>query len=596
MCGIVGYLGNKFNINKDLVHNSIYHRGPDESGYKIFPEVDLYLGMQRLAIIDLKSGKQPISNEDGTVCVVCNGEIFNYQFLRDDLLNKGHKFKSVNSDIEVLVHLYEEYGVKMLDHINGMFAFVIYDSKKKILFGARDRVGLKPLYYHFDSQGLIFSSELKTFKTISSVNLSLDYTSLSDYLSFQYIPSPNTIFNEIKKVDAGNYFIYDIEQKNFYSKKYWELTFNKLNMVTNEMVRDQFFNSVSLWSKADVPISISLSSGIDSTLLLGILNELGLNNITAYTLGFNSDNNNYNENKSSELLASKYNMSHKNIFIDANDILIDYEEMIYSLDEPYSGGFPSWYIYKEIKKDFKVVLTGTGGDELFGNYNKINYFKRGKLINFLKAIINSGNFNISNIRNDNFSYIYPLYFSESAKKNFLNDYVKKHLTHSTYDLIKSKIPINKNFTIDQKISYFDISNQLPDEFLHVTDRFSMYHSVEARTPFLDHNLIEMIYSLPVLNRKDKSYLNEIFPNIISKSRIKENKKGFTIPIEKWLFHDLLPQNEYYFSKSFINDQNIFCFNELSKIRASANSGNIECINKLWNIYNFQMWYKINFNL
>jgi asparagine synthase (glutamine-hydrolysing) len=596
MCGIVGYLGNKFNINKDLVHNSIYHRGPDESGYKIFPEVDLYLGMQRLAIIDLKSGKQPISNEDGTVCVVCNGEIFNYQFLRDDLLNKGHKFKSVNSDIEVLVHLYEEYGVKMLDHINGMFAFVIYDSKKKILFGARDRVGLKPLYYHFDSQGLIFSSELKTFKTISSVNLSLDYTSLSDYLSFQYIPSPNTIFNEIKKVDAGNYFIYDIEQKNFYSKKYWELTFNKLNMVTNEMVRDQFFNSVSLWSKADVPISISLSSGIDSTLLLGILNELGLNNITAYTLGFNSDNNNYNENKSSELLASKYNMSHKNIFIDANDILIDYEEMIYSLDEPYSGGFPSWYIYKEIKKDFKVVLTGTGGDELFGNYNKINYFKRGKLINFLKAIINSGNFNISNIRNDNFSYIYPLYFSESAKKFFLNDYVKKHLTHSTYDLIKSKIPINKNFTIDQKISYFDISNQLPDEFLHVTDRFSMYHSVEARTPFLDHNLIEMIYSLPVLNRKDKSYLNEIFPNIISKSRIKENKKGFTIPIEKWLFHDLLPQNEYYFSKSFINDQNIFCFNELSKIRASANSGNIECINKLWNIYNFQMWYKINFNL
>ena len=375
MCGIVGLTDtNSFHLIPAM-NNLLAHRGPDDSGELIDREHSVALAMRRLAIIDLETGSQPLSNEDESIWVICNGEIYNSPELRRELLNKGHNFKTSNSDIEVLLHLYEENGTDLLHKLNGMFAFVLYDKKKGVLFGARDRIGIKPFYYICKDGKFAFASELKSLLTLPWVSKEINFTSLYHYVSLQFVPAPDSIFTDIKKLPAGHFFRYNLKQKQLDIDKYWDLdvTHFEERSVDEwlEIIRDNLKESVKRWTLSDVPIACSLSGGLDSSSMVGFLAQLGMADIRTYSLGFTSpDEQGCNELPIALKVAKKWGTKHYEIVLEPEKVLEDIKQMVWHLDEPYGGGLPSWYVYERIGRDVKVCLTGTGGDELFGNYGK----------------------------------------------------------------------------------------------------------------------------------------------------------------------------------------------------------------------------------
>ena len=372
MCGIVGFIGKNAPVLLKAMADSLYHRGPDESGEFIDKESKVSLAMRRLSIIDLETGSQPMSNENETIRVVCNGEIYNFKELKKDLVSKGHIFKTHHSDTEVLIHLYEEKGFDMLKCLNGMFAFVIYDKRKHILFGARDRVGIKPLYYSLKQGIFSFASELKTLLLDQEIIKEIDTQSLYDYLSFQCIASPRTIIKGVNKLEPASYFVFDINTRNLKLNKYWDLSFtDEITDIAKavELIREETKRAVVDWSLSDVPIACSLSGGIDSSSIVGILSKYGKKELSTFSLGF-KDVKNIDELKLARHTAQIYNTKHHEVILEPEDVLLDLDKMVECLDEPYGGGIPSWFIFKIMKGKVKVALTGSGGDELFGNYGK----------------------------------------------------------------------------------------------------------------------------------------------------------------------------------------------------------------------------------
>ena len=346
------------------------------------PSTGVHLAMRRLSIIDLSGGHQPMSNEDQNVWIVFNGEIYNHAQLRAQLTAAGHRFRSDHSDTEVLVHLYEEEGEGMVERLNGMFAFVIYDKRKKRLFGARDRAGIKPLYYHRAPGFFAFASELKALLVTPSVSKQLDLQSVSDYLSFQCVPAPRSILKDVQKLPPAHLFSYALDTREFSSRRYWQppCAGTRPAAATEEtclLVREQFTRAVLRWAMSDVPIACALSGGIDSSSIVGVLSQEGIRDLHTFTLGFGSaEGAALDERALARATARRWKTIHHEITIRPRDLLNDLDHMIWHLDEPYGGGLPSWYVFKGMKGIVKVGVTGTGGDELFGNYGKWLRYER----------------------------------------------------------------------------------------------------------------------------------------------------------------------------------------------------------------------------
>lgn len=603
MCGIVGFSGiEDFSLLKRMSDSLIY-RGPDDSGEFIDRERKTALAMRRLSIIDLEGGHQPMSNEDGTVWVVFNGEIFNFKVLRETLMARGHKFKSDHSDTETLVHLYEEKGVSMLSGLNGMFAFVIYDKSKGLLFAARDRTGIKPLYYVLKNGIFLFASELKTLLLYKGIAKDLDYQSLSDYFSLQFVPAPGTIFKDIQKLPAAHYFTFDINSRNLKLQKYWNFPVNDEAIKLGEAiegVKSRLKEAVSDWSLSDVQLACSLSGGIDSSSVLGLLCCSGSNNIQTFSLGFKQrEEQGVDERLLARNTAAYWGVKHQEITLSPDDLLEDLEEMVWHLDEPYAGGLPSWYVFKAMRGKVKVALTGSGGDELFGNYGKWRPYesflwslrRRAKFI----VLDNAPLATLSLMRKYPQGYLYHRYFTEVMKRRYLFARQFSGDTRPSEAYLQGIWGEVKTRSPRDIIPYIDFQLQLPEEFLQMTDRFSMAHSIEARTPFLDHRLVEFVMKIPAALRTRSNNLKylpiEAMKGLLSQEVINAPKKGFVLPIDRWLRGPLREKVEYYLGEGYLRNQKIFSNSFRRSILRPYFRGRKYLDDFVWTIFMFQMWYE-----
>ena len=363
----------------DAMNGIHIHRGPDSAGRYTSVDGKVGLAMRRLSIIDVESGFQPILNEDEDIALVCNGEIFNSPQLRDELEAAGHRFRTRNSDVETIVHLYEEHGTDCLQSLNGMFGFCLHDRKRNIVFGARDRIGIKPLYYRHKPGVLALASELKSLLVLGDFEPAVNRQSLYHYMTLLYVPDADSILEGIKRVPPGHFFIYDISTDTFTLERYWSPGFDIVQRTPEEameFVRQGAREAVGRWTLSDVPIACSLSGGLDSASIVGLLAESGQSRIKTYTLGFSgADEADHNETELAQLVANKWDTEHHEIMLSPDGLLDELIDMVWALDEPYGGGLPSWYVFKMMAKDVKVAMTGSGGDELFGNYHKPKFWE-----------------------------------------------------------------------------------------------------------------------------------------------------------------------------------------------------------------------------
>ncbi len=565
MCSIAGLYNKK--LNKDSLQNSINemnnimsHRGPDKSTIYIDKNITFGMGMNRLSIMDINSGDQPFISEDGRYVLIFNGEIINAVEIKKELLQKNIIFKSNSSDTEVLFnYIIHMDGLKNLQKLNGMFAFAFYDSFKKDLFLVRDRFGIKPLFYYIENNEIYFASEIKAIKRVLNKELELNKKSISDYFSLMYVTGNSTIYKDINKIPSGSFLKFNLNKNSSTLVKWFDFSFdeNILNATLEDIKEEldiKIQNAIKKWTISDVPISVSLSGGLDSSIITKVVSQNN-KNINSFSLGFH-ENFIVDELEDAFKVSKFCNTKHNEIKINSKDLISNLPSMIDALDEPYGGGLPSWFIYKYAAKNFKVILTGTGADELFGNYGKWRNIENFKYFSLDK------NYYIFN----KFYFEKNNYFNKYEKKKTLTSevYYENRVEKLFYDLYRSKEvqdPRNKS-------CYIDLKTQLQDEFLQMTDRFSMAHSIEARPCFLENDLVSYALSIPAnirIKKYDPKYLIKfINKKYFPETYVNKPKKGFVIPISQWINSFFYKDFEYYFNKKKIESQNIFnpnIFNE-----------------------------------
>lgn len=606
MCGITGFTGFSDPELLERMNQALYHRGPDDQGYFYDNSSQVSLAMRRLSIIDIATGKQPMSNEDKNIWLVANGEIYNSPELRLELIKKGHRFKTYNSDVEVILHLYEEKGTQLIDELNGMFAFVIYDRTKRIIFGCRDRLGIKPFYYVSKDAKFAFASELKSLLLLPWVSKTINFNSVYHYISLLFIPAPETIYLDIKKLEAGHFFIYDLSSNVLENKQYWNLDVNHTREHSvgewKEIIRSQLTGVVKRWTLSDVPVACSLSGGIDSSAIVGLLAESGAGDIRTYSLGFaNKNEQRCNELPLARKVAEKWSTKHHEIIINSDKVLGDIDKMIRSFEQPYAGGLPSWYIYELIAKDVKVCLTGTGGDELFGNYGKWRFLEN-RFLKYIKAAHSFSRFysfkEVFDYRRFPIGHYYWRYFSDSVKDELLFKN-KLEVATKTEDLLEGLWKQSQCRNARDGVAYVDFKTQLPEEFLFITDCFSMAHSVEARVPYLDHTLVELVFSIPYNIRTrfsgPKYLLKESVKDLLPYELMHSPKKGFVLPLTVWTRKQLKPLIEELLSPEYLSKQGVFSSAVFYRLIQPHLRGFIEATPQVWMLLMFQLWYREYFN-
>ena len=528
MCGIYGFYSKRVKEPQNILKKmgeKLLHRGPDSQGE--YSSNNFYLGHRRLSIIDLKSGDQPIFNEDKSISIIFNGEIYNFLELKETLIKKGHKFYT-QTDTEVMVHLYEEYGEDMLNLLNGQFAFCIFDEKKHKLFLARDRMGQKPLYYYFDNGNFIFASEIKAILEFPNIDKSIDYKALTIFLKHQFIPGDLTSFNKIKKLPPANKMIF--QDNKITIKKYWQPEFQVENIpykTAKKHIEELLYNSVKLRKIADVKIGSFLSGGIDSSLLTAMYAQIMDKPINTFTVDFQEKG--FSEKKFANLTAKKYQTNHKVLNVNISD-LNELDKILSYFDEPFGDYslIPTYYLTKAVSKDIKVAISGDGGDELFGGYERYKYFLKINCICPFAKLLGHEKLNYYCKLNKHERYMrFISIFKPEELKTFVN---KTYLTESNYFF-----PENKDIKYD--IMANDMFFYLPEDGLVKVDRMAMANSIEVRNPFLDHNLVEYSLKLPSKYKfnllKTKIILRDLSKKYLPNKIVKGKKRGFNPPLISW---------------------------------------------------------------
>ncbi|MEW6534751.1 MAG: XrtA/PEP-CTERM system amidotransferase [Candidatus Auribacterota bacterium] len=625
MCGIAGVLHfNKKPVTKQLLkamNDTISHRGPDAEGYHFDDGVGI--AHRRLSIIDLSGGKQPLANEDDTVWIVFNGEIYNFQELKKDLEAKGHQF-STHSDTEVIVHMYEEYGEESVSYLQGMFAYAIWDKRKQKLFIARDRVGIKPVYYFFDGKKLIFASEIKPIlKYGDDIPRDLDYTAIYDYFTFSFIPAPKSIFAHIKKLDAGHCMSINMEQANLDIRQYWDISFaEKLDSNEHElkeMILDNLRQSVSSHLISDVPLGAFLSGGIDSSAvaatMAGIINEP----VKTCSIGFDIDR--ISELPYAREVAKLYKTDHFEHVVcpDAVSIL---DHIVHFYDEPFAdtSAIPSYYLSQITRRKVTVALSGDGGDEDFAGYRRYVYdCLENRLRQFIPAVIRQPVFGalgaiypkadwlpqvfraktlFQNIAKDSFDAYFNTIsvYDESFLNTILTSEFRRELGgyRSRWMMEKYYNQADSNHFLD-KVLYTEIKTFLPDDYLVKVDRASMAHALEVRVPLLDHKFMEFCAKIPA-DYKLKGFTSKyIFKKSLEKllpdSILYRKKQGFEIPIDTWLRKELKDK-----ASSILMDRGSFIStliqrSYIEKLWNQHQSGLKNYGNNLWMMLFLESWHK-----
>lgn len=571
MCGICGFVGSHPALDRESLgrmNESIRRRGPDDEGY--FVAAGVGLAMRRLSILDLEGGRQPVFNEDGTVCVVFNGEIYNFRALRDELETRGHRFRT-HSDTEVLVHLYEEDGVELVHRLRGMFAFALWDGKARRGLIARDRLGIKPLFYATVDKALIFGSEIKSLLASGAVPRRLNEQAVDEFLAFTYVPAPDTIFRDIRKLEPGHRLV--IEDGRTRNERYWDVSFTPQDHALDERqwverVGDALRSAVACHLVSDVPVGAFLSGGIDSSLVTAYMSESVAEPVETFTMGFGGVSPLVDERQYARQMAKRYGFSY-NEFTVMPELPVIIDDVVRAFDEPFADDsvIPSYYISELTARKVKVALSGLGGDELFAGYHRYSGFYLSRIYACLPSFMHRyaiqplvqalpdtgfGDQRIDHLKRFTAAAKLPpaerylLYVSSAPEFQRRKLYVDEVATR--IDFSRTAAVVTEPFRsapaendID-RMFYTDIKTYLPDDILALSDRLSMWHSLELRVPLVDHELVELCARMPFrlkLRLNSKKYLlRKIAADKLPPAILGHRKQGFEAPMAAWLRHDL----------------------------------------------------------
>ena len=603
MCGIAGIITKREEKEELITKMSerIKHRGPDGEGF--FIDDDIALAHRRLSIIDLSTGNQPMFNEDKSVVIVYNGEVYNYKELKEELLNLGHTF-TTTSDTEVLVHGYEEWHTDLPNHLRGMFAFAIYDKNSKELFLARDNFGIKPLYYAYMNDTFMFASEIKAFLDLPDFKKEFNESILGAYLEFSFVPTNETFFKGVYRLDAGSSLLF--KDGNITIDKYFKLDFKKTDQTFEkavEKIADVMKDSVNHHLISDVEVGSFLSSGIDSSYIVSLAKP----NKT-YTVGYDIEK--YDEITYAKDLADKLGIINKSHVITKDEYMDSLSDIFYYLDEPTSdpAAISLYFVAKLASKDVKVVLSGEGADEFFGGYNiyrydvdmgfynKLPYFIRHFLSNIAKLLPEFKGVNFLIRRGEK-----PENYYIGVNRNFSEKMARKVLKNKyplkAIDVTKETYAEYSNFTDIEKMQAIDINYWLMKDILLKADRMTMASGLEGRVPFIDKCVFDVAKTLPieykVTKENTKVALREAAKEVIPTEAYKKKKLGFPVPIREWIKED----DVYDEVKNTLNSEIAkYYFNTklLNKLLIEHKNNKKDNYRKIWTVYCFLKWYDVFF--
>lgn len=573
MCGIVGIVERDLDrpvaaADLDRMVRTLHHRGPDEEGSITLPGVGL--GMRRLAIVDLAGGQQPILNETGDIKIVANGEIYNFGALREELEGHGHRFRSRNSDIEVLVHAYEQWGEQFLPRLRGMFALAIWDGRTRTLIAARDRAGEKPLYWTQTGHGLLLASEVKALLVRDELSRELDPIALDQFLTYEYVIAPRTILKGVQKLPPAHYLKYRDGQLSVH--RYWDAASVPLRDWTDddaaEALRDALRKAVASQLMADVPLGAFLSGGIDSSSIVALMSQASAQPVNSFSIGFADGT--YNELPYAREIAALFKTNHRERTV--TPALDDmFERLVLHLDEPFADTslFPTFSVSELAREHVKVVLSGDGGDELFGGYDayqaqalasKLGWMgdalmpalagvaaalppteKKKGLVNKVKRFSAGA----ATAPADLGHYRWMVYLNRRDKARLYSGGLRDSLgAADVYAPVRDALGRFSQDDVLNRQLYADLSLYLADDILVKVDRMSMATSLETRAPFLDGDLMELAFSMPghlkIRNGERKWILKRAMRDVLPGSILNRRKEGFSIPMKNWLRRELQP--------------------------------------------------------
>lgn len=599
MCGINGIITKEKN-KKELIkkmNDKIIHRGPNSEGTYI--DDTLALGQRRLSIIDLSGGDQPIYNEDKSILIVYNGEIYNFKELKNEL--KNHTF-TTKTDTEVLVHGYEEWGTDIVKKLRGMFAFCIYDKNKNELFITRDHFGIKPLYYYQTDEVFLFGSEIKSFLDIPGFKKELNKEMLGAYLTFSFTPGEKTFFKNVYKLAPGHYMKVNTKTKEIQIEKYFTLKFTSTQKKYEEVVNDiskSMKESVKYHLISDVEVGSFLSSGIDSSYLVSLARP-----DKTYTVGY--ENKKYSEINYAKDLTDRLGIKNISSKISKEEYKNAISDVFYHMDEPTTDAcsIAVYFLSKLASEDVKVVLSGEGADEFFGGYNSYDDNPYTKLPLFLRKIIAS----ICKILPKNKYTRYLIRRGKSLEesyvsinRNFYDDELKDILKFNNYlknkDILKDTYLEYKNENELNKKLAIDIRYWLTDNILLIVDKMTMAFSIESRVPFTDIEIFKLASTLPkeykVRNKTTKAALRDAAKRDIPNESYKKKKLGFPVPIREWIKEDdFYEEIKNTFSLSIADE--LFQKDNIMKLLDDHKNGIKDNYRRIWAIYSFLKWYEVFF--
>jgi len=617
MCGICGFNWSDRSLVDDMA-DIMTHRGPDQQGS--FVDDGISLGHSRLSIIDLSDrGNQPMGNEDGSIQIVYNGEIYNFKELRDILEKHGHNFVS-STDTEVIVHAYEEWGVECVKRFRGMFAFAIWDSNKKQLFLARDRIGIKPLYYYFDSGEFMFASEIKAILLNPAVKREVNPKSLYYFMGYEYVPTPFTLFNGIKKLPPAHTLLF--QNNKIKLTRYWDLYFSTAE-GNESYLSDEIYNllqeSVLLRLISDVPLGAFLSGGIDSSAIVGLMSQMRDEPVKTFTIGYEDES--YSELEYARQVADLFGTDHKEIIVDPNSVEY-FDKTVWYLDEPMTDPslIPEYIFCREAKKYVTVCLSGAGGDEAFLGYDrfvasKMDHFYRiiPEILrkNFISKIVDmlppqpqkKGAINVvkrfidgSNLPLEG-QHMRWQYFSSKNDEKLLYKGTLRHMSENIdpfEHINKYYLTCNLNDQVARE-QYMEINSFLVDNVLVKADRMGMANALEVRVPYLDHNFLELCATIPgsmkLKGLTTKYIFKKSMLRLLPKDIVYRKKHGFSFPIKNWLRNELKEYMRDMLNNSEIIREN-FDLYYLNKLVEQHLRGTQNHSHRLWALMNLELWHRI----
>jgi asparagine synthase (glutamine-hydrolysing) len=626
MCGIVGVVHAELgHVDQPLVRRMcalIRRRGPDDDGF--FFDGQVGLGMRRLAIIDVNSGRQPVYNEDRTVAVVFNGEIYNYKELREALLKRGHLL-TTHSDTECIAHLYEDFGEDYVTHLRGMFAIAIWDVRQKKLLLARDRFGIKPLYYWQDGRDLYFGSELKCLLSVDRYERQMDLQSVSEFFTYKYVPGARTIYRGIAELPPGHAAVW--RNGEFTVRRYWQLKFSPDHSKSVDYYREGLLHhleeAVRLHLVSEVPIGSFLSGGIDSSAIVALMAKICPGNVKTFTVGFGDGQPGADERPYARTIAQLFKTDHSECVYDDPQKQVEsiLPFMIQAFDEPFadSSMIPNYLVCQAARQWVTVALSGIGGDELFAGYERYrgalaadSYQRLPKLLrNGINAAVTSlpqwefGGLWIDRLKRFVDGAVLPMperyqqylsAFTEPDKSRLFNQDFLNQLQkdgRGTVEVAMQKVEQSRDPL--EWLLRTDMETYLPDDELRKADRLSMWHSLEVRVPFLDHKLVEFVATIPsqlkLKGWEKKHILIKSMEGILPDSILRRGKQGFSIPLGAWLRGPLRELIRTNLSGHALRDLGLFNVQSIERMLDDHDCGVRNYETQLWALMVFVIWHR-----